>query len=369
LHSSYRRFSPAVILGFIGFPLALLFLVVLARDLSFFYDEWEFILNRPLTLNGLLTPWYGHLSILPILLWRVLMGLFGTGSYWPFLLAAWVAHGAVVTAVYLIAREHMPDTWAVGAALVMAVLGSGWENILWAFQVAMMGATALGLLALWISPRRPVLAAMLLTAAVMCHGVGLAFLAGTALHLLLARPRATLWLLLPASLWGVWYVAYGTAAPSPDVEALPGFIGVGIGYAVAGVLGTQPLVVGAVAMAAFAALRPRLSADQWALLASVLIFITMAGLVRSGAGPQAPTQSRYVYVVAPAVLVVGAAAISRLSFARYLGIALLTFALIGNVGLMVHGHGDRLSRERCEEAHIPAAERMIPAGLRAYPCF
>ena len=366
-----RRLSPAALLAVIAFPSATLFLFALAGDLSFFHDDWEFLVDRSFNLDGLLTPWFGHAVAVPRAIWHILIETFGTDSYWPFLVVLWLAHAAVAAAVFLIARSHVPDTWAVGVALVMAVLGSGSDNIFWAFQVSMVGATALGLFALWMAPRRPGAAASLLTVAVLSQGVGLAFLCGTAVHLLLARPRAVAWLLIPAFVWGTWYVVYGNVAqfpndpPSANLGSLPGFVALGATFAMAGVLGTQVPAVGAAALAATAVLRPRLGADQVALLISALTFFVMAGLIR---GSQTVMQPRYVYVVAPALLVLGASALSRLRFERHLGIALLTFALVGNVGLLISGHQSRLGRERCEEAHIPTTERMLPDGARPYAC-
>jgi hypothetical protein len=45
------------------------------------------------------------------------------------------------------------------------------------------------------------------------------------------------------------------------------------------------------------------------------------------------------------------------------GPALLAIAIVGNVGLMVVGHGERLDRERCEASMDPSVR-----GLTGSPC-
>jgi hypothetical protein len=352
-------------------------LVWLAQDLSFFYDEWGMILQRDITLDGLLQPWNEHPSVLLVLAWRTLLGLFGTVSYWPFLLLAWLSHAAVVGAVYVITRDRAPAVWATAAALLMAVLGSGSENILWAFQVAPNLSVALGLIAVWIAPRRPGTAAALLTVSTLTQGVGLAFLAGAGLHLLLTRPRSVWWMAVPALLWGAWYVAFGSSVIGShgwNLLGVPAFVAGGLAYTAAGILGTRELAIGAGAIIGLAVVIVRqrtVDPVHIALIASAVAFFAMTGLVRAQDTIGPALQSRYVYVAAPALLIVAASVLSRIQVQpalRPIFPAILTFALVGNVGLMILGQHARLDRQRCEEAHIPVAERMVTSELRSYPC-
>ena len=93
---------------------------------------------------------------------------------------------------------------------VMLVLGSGGDDILWAFQSATIGATAAGMAAVVIAPRRPAMAAVLLTIALATSGVALAFLAGHRASIsLLTRSRALVWLALPVGLYLGWLVLFG----------------------------------------------------------------------------------------------------------------------------------------------------------------
>ena len=76
--------------AFVGL-LALGALVVIAetRGLTFFGDEWDFVVTRRgLSPHVLLNPHGPHLSLVPILVFKALLKLFGGGSYVPFRLLA-----------------------------------------------------------------------------------------------------------------------------------------------------------------------------------------------------------------------------------------------------------------------------------------
>ena len=140
-------------------------------------------------------------------------------SYWPYLAVTFALHVAVAWIVYLVVRRETSAAWALGAMAVVLLLGSGGDDILWAFQSGTIGAVAAGMAAVVVAPRRPAVAAILLTVAMATSGGGLAFLAGTAFHLLLVRPRGLVWLLLPVGLYLGWYVLFATRpftrAPRP----------------------------------------------------------------------------------------------------------------------------------------------------------
>src|SRR4029079_17372656 len=74
---------------------ALLALVWFGRDMTFYHDEWAFILQRALSVAGLLNPHSERLSAPLVLLYLVLLGTVGTGSYWPYLAVTFALHVAV----------------------------------------------------------------------------------------------------------------------------------------------------------------------------------------------------------------------------------------------------------------------------------
>jgi hypothetical protein len=341
-------------------------LVFVSRDLSFWYDEWEFVLRRPVSIESLVKPWGGgQPQVLPVLIWQAITAVFGTSSYWPFLVAAWIAHASVVAAVYAMTRSP----WV---GLVMLVLGSGGQNIVWAFQIGMMLATALGLWAIWIAPRRPALAGVLLVGGVLSHGVGVAFAAACAVRLALERRRAVAWIALPAAGWLAWRIVAG-AQSSLSMAGLPVFVLDGMKHAIAGVLGSfgslnrwkwdpslsalgAALVVGALLLS-----RRRPSTLLVSLFAASIAVYATAGLVKSD-----PFPTRYVYSAAPGLLIVGAVLLRPLP--RIAGAALLAVALLGNVMLLWQQAEIRMERQMCERQQVPESARPLEMLLRPYPC-
>ncbi len=347
---------------------ALLVLVWLGRDMTFYHDEYAFLLLRDLSWNGVFAPHNEHLSATLVVLYRTLVGTVGTVSYWPYLGVTFALHVAVAGIVYVVVRRETTAAWALGALAVMLMLGSGGDDILWAFQSGTVGATAAGMAAVVVAPRRPAVAAILLTLALATSGAGLAFLVGTGVHLLLTRPRALPWLLLPVGLYGAWFLLFATSAVSPGIGGLLEYVLTGLAASAAGALGSTSLAVGAVGLLvlAFGLGRARsVPPVVLALLASVVAFFAIAGLVRAQLGAEQATAPRYVYIVAPSIIIAGAVLLARIRkpIGTIVGVAVLTVALVGNVALMVEAHDRLVSKIECERAMTPIAR-----GSAGNPC-
>jgi hypothetical protein len=351
---------------------ALILLVWLGRDMTFYHDEWALILKRDLSIDGILAPHNEHLSATLVILYRVLIQTIGLRSYWPYLGVTFALHLIVAGLIYLIVRAEASKEWALGAMAVMLVLGSGGDDILWAFQTATIGAVAAGIGAILVAPRRPGLAALLLTIAMATSGASLAFYIGTGVRLLLTRPRAIPWLLIPFGLYLAWYIAYGAAGVSalrsPSLEGVPGYVLTGLAASAAGALGSTGLVVGFAACVAIAVAALRywpIPSVVIALLAAGVAFFFVAGFVRAELGSDQAAAPRYVYIVAPAFLVAGAVLLSRLPRppGQLIGAVLLAIALVGNVGLLFTTHDRLVSKIECERPMAPIAR-----GSAGNPC-
>ncbi|MEO5940378.1 MAG: hypothetical protein ABIZ72_05425 [Candidatus Limnocylindrales bacterium] len=354
---------------------ALLLLVWLGRGMTFYHDEWAMILKRDLSLDGILAPHNEHLSATLVVLYRVLLGTVGMASYWPYLGVTFALHLVVAGLVYAVVRSETRDRsrgWALGAMAVMLVLGAGGDDILWAFQSATIGAVAGGIGAIVVAPRRPGLAAALLTVAVATSGASLAFLAGTGVRLLLERPRTLVWLIVPVGLYLAWYVTYGAtgvaALRSPSLDGVAPYVAVGLAASAGGALGTTMLVVGGLAalvlVAGLAWTRP-VPTVVLALLAAGVAFYVIAGSVRAELGAEQAAASRYLYIVAPSFLVAGAIVFSRLPKPAGVRVAtvVLAVALVGNLALLVGASDRLLSKVECERSMTPLAR-----GSAGNPC-
>ena len=354
---------------------ALVVLVWLGRGMTFYHDEWAMILKRDLSLDGILAPHNEHLSATLVVLYRVLLGTVGMGSYWPYLGVTFALHLVVAGLVYATVRSETADRspgWALGAMAVMLVLGAGGDDILWAFQSATIGAVAGGIGAILVAPRRPGLAAVLLTIALATSGASLAFLAGTGVRLLLERPRALAWLIVPVGLYLVWYVTYGesgvAALRSPSLDGVAPYVAVGLAASAGGALGTTMLLVGGLAaivlVAGLAWTRP-VPTVVLALLAAGVAFYVIAGTVRAELGSEQAAASRYLYIVAPSFLVAGVIVLSRLPrpIGSRIAAVALAVALVGNVALLVGASDRLLSKVECERSMTPLAR-----GSAGNPC-
>jgi hypothetical protein len=225
---------------------------------------------------------------------------------------------------------------------------------------------AAGLAALVIAPRQPVLAAGLLALGVVTSGVALAFVVGTAVHLILARPRAVAWLALPVGGYLAWYLTIGVGAVgahrSPSLNGVPEFVATGLAATAAGVLGTENLAIGGLGLIALAVamfLTRPVPAIVASTLAAGVAFFLITGLVRAQLGPGQADAPRYLYVLAPGILLAAAVALSRLRAIPRLAVGLvLLVAVAGNVGLLIQNHDSIRARIECERALSPQARGM-----------
>ncbi len=351
---------------------ALAFLVWLGRDMTFYHDEFAFLLLRDLSPAGILAPHNEHLSATLVILYRTLVGTVGTVSYWPYLGVTFALHLAVAGMVYVVVRRATNATWALGAMAVMLLLGSGGDDILWAFQSGTIGAVAAGMAAVVLAPRRPAVAAILLAIALYTSGAGFAFLVATAFHLLLTRPRALVWLALPVGLYLAWYVGFGAsrmvALRSPSLDGVPQYVFEGLAASAAGVVGLAVPLAGQLVLLLLAFGLGRVRAVPPVVLAlavSSVAFFAIAGLVRAQLGAEQATAPRYVYIAVPGLLVLGTFLLAQLRapWRTIAGVVVLTAALIGNVGLLVESHDRFVSKIECERSMTPVAR-----GSAGNPC-
>ncbi len=288
----------------------------LSRSFNFYFDEWTFILSAPdWTWVSYLVPHNEHPSMLLRLIYAGLLSTVGLRSYVPYMVILVALHATTVMLLFELVRRRAGDLVGVGAAALLLVLGAGWEDLLWAFQIAWVGSLAFGLgmlLALESSPtpRRLFLAATLLTGSLMFSGIGLLFGITAAVRLAAApgRRRDMIWLLPVAIALGVWYLAFGRSGaptnPPPsaaNVIVLPLYALWGLGSSAAGLIGEGgPFALPMVALAAVAVgfTWRRRGADPFAVgvAAGLVGFYVITGLTRAQLGYQQSGAGRYVYV-------------------------------------------------------------------------
>lgn len=307
----------------VSLAVAAVVLLRVNRRQWFFGDEWEFLVNRGF-VDPALSIWQPHnehWSTLPIAVYSVLRDTLGLGSYWPYITVLVLVHLALTHALWrVLLRVGLAPMLATALAAVFSVLGAGYENLLWAFQIGFVGSIALGWAALLVATApgrsrrlglRDAAAAALLVASLMCSGIGVPMVVvatiglwGTVRSL---RPPLVVGG-VPTAVFLVWYVTIGrrpTADTGADHSPLAVFrlVRDGLAHMIRTIGGTPDwlavlLLVGLAAWTAVAVwvvARGTGPAVRWApALAGVsglLVLCVMIALGRNGL-----SSSRYLYV-------------------------------------------------------------------------
>jgi hypothetical protein len=286
------------------------------RDTTLWIDEWSWALDRRGGgIDTFLDPHNGHLSLVPVSVYKALFATAGLTDYRPYRLLLIAAHLGCVALVFAYARRRVGDVAGALAAILILFLGPGWQNILWPFQigsVTSLGAGIGALLALDRDDRRgDVTACALLALALASSGLGVVIAIGMLVDVAARRRPRDLWIVaLPAALFGLWWLVYqDTDFVRHNVVLAPGFAADAAAGAVSALTGLsgqttgdsggalpwgRPLAVAAVALVAWRLVRiGTVPARVLALLAILASFWLLTGLQRAGLG--GPDSSRYMY--------------------------------------------------------------------------
>ncbi len=375
-------------------------LLWLGRGMTFFADEWAFIESRSLgDPASWLDPHNEHLVAVPAAVYRLLVETVGLGSYVPYHALLVGLHVLVGALVFRIVRRHTGSGLALAAAVIVLFLGSGFENLYWAFQIGFVGATAAGLAAidLMAEPmtRSGVLAVtVLLVVAVVSQGNALVFLTVVGVDQLLRRDgwsRVPV-LAAPAVVYVVWLATIGrqgigTFRDPLSIDSLtqiPRFVIDGAGNAFGAITGVGPVLgllvaVGVLVLAAVLWWRRRTLPTLFVgCMAGIVVEYALIAITRAGVTVGQAGYTRYTYVSAvlaviavatlvgpdvQAILTRGGAGRRRLR----VGVAItLGLALYWNGSLLLGGR--QLFLERAEmtralvavatdEGHAPGIDR------------
>jgi hypothetical protein len=194
-------------------------ILIVARQQWFKGDDWHFLAGRDGgDLRDLFRPhslvhWYTA----QILVYRALFRLFGLRTYLPYVTLTVALHLTVASLLRVIMRRAGVNPWiATVAALVFAVYGAGYANILWAFQMGFVGALALGLVHLLLAShdgpvdRRDWLGLSAGLIGLMCSGVAVTMVTVVGLVTLVQRGWriAALHTAPLGGLYAAWWFGY-----------------------------------------------------------------------------------------------------------------------------------------------------------------
>jgi hypothetical protein len=230
----WRRLTAAdwVFVALLAFGAAVI--VYETRGFSFYYDEWDFVVDRQgMSPAVLLRPHGPHLSLVPVLVFKGLLAVFGGRSYLPFRLLAAFDMVIVALAVGIGCRRRWGPWCGLAPVAVLVCLGPGAATTLWPFQDGYAIAVAAGIAALLeLDARRPgadCRACLWLALSLASASQGIGFVAGAAVMVALGdhRIRRAWVALAPAGGYGAWYVAYGHQASETHLSlwpTVPGYV-------------------------------------------------------------------------------------------------------------------------------------------------
>src|SRR5947209_7490024 len=120
--SNSRRIEPATAaLASLMLASALLLLYA-GRHLTFFYDEWSFILTRRGGgLHTYLDPHNGHPVLFPVIVYKLLFELVGLRHYAPYRVVGVALHLLCAALLYVLARRRI-GPWAALVPSAMLLL-------------------------------------------------------------------------------------------------------------------------------------------------------------------------------------------------------------------------------------------------------
>ncbi len=364
-------------------------LVYCNRDQWFFGDEWDFLAHRGLSGAdySLWEPHTAHWSTIPILIYRALYGLWGLHTYVPYVVVLVLLHLAVAHLLWrLLLQAGVDQTVATALAAVFTFLGSGYENLLWAFQIGFIGSVALGMAGLLLVNhegrwgRRDVAGWVVSIIGLTFSGISVTMVAVAGLTVLMRRGwrHAALTVSVPGVIYVWWFVVTGNKNVSDedrtveDVLEYPEYIWNGLRAAIEATVGFQG--AGAVILLGLAGFLlhrggrskgPAAPAFACALGALVLYAIIATG--RAGMGIETSGVSRYTYIVI--ALAVPAMGLALADLVNHDGLAragrraaacvLLLLVGVHNAGTLVEKSRVEKRLEQRLKARILAAAQLV----------
>jgi hypothetical protein len=370
-------------------PLALLVLLYADRRQWFFYDDWEFLATRGLGGQplDLFRPHNAHWSTIPILVYRALYAVVGIRSYIPYLLVLLVLHLATAYVLWRVMIRLGADGWiATVLAIVFLLVGAGYQNLTWAFQIGYIAPLLLGFAAVMLADRpgaafgrRDLWVWLLAVAGLMCSAIGITMVVFLALVALLRRGwrAAFITASVPAAVYLIWLLAIGrhylladSTVNAQTLLVIPDFVWAGLTATVDQVTGF--VGIGAVAilgLLAWLVLKRRDApalAPAFAGAIAALAFFIFDGIDRTAGGAAAATTSRYLYVSAalllPITAVIMSSLVRRALFHQVVLVALAAFAVVHGVSYLFDQTRALGLVKQQEEQQILAAAALLRMG-------
>src|SRR5437764_10292120 len=213
--------------------LAAVLLLYAGRHLTFYFDEWTFILKRRGgSVGTYLDPHNAHLVLFSVVVYKLLFVIVGLHHYWPYQAALVALHLLCAGLLYALIRPRLGPWLALAPVTLLLFMGTAFQDLLWPFQIALLVPVAGGLGALLLVQRRThradAGASALLILSLSGSGAGVPFVLGTGAVLIYQRSNwRRFWVVaLPLALFVIWYLGWGTSEriTSDSVLGIPQYV-------------------------------------------------------------------------------------------------------------------------------------------------
>jgi hypothetical protein len=338
----------------------------LVSHLTFVGDGWELLAGRPdWSADTFLRPFNEHPIVLPALIYKVLLTLFGMNSALPFYVVSISLFLLCAVLLFTYIRRRVGDWGALAGAVLVLFLGAAYEDLLWEFQMGFFGSIAAGLGALLALDREDRLgdrlACALLLVSTAFSSLGIPFIAAAIFRVAFGpspRRRRAYVPLLPLGLYAVWWFGSGRSAGGQigleHIGDLPRYVFDAAAAGTASLLGRQPIeasghppvlaqvlaVILAAGLVYWISRRRQVPSGLIVAFALTFAFWGLLGLDR---GPQR-FSSRFQYPSAVFLLIVAAETLrgQRVSRPAIFALAAITAgAAVGGISLLQQGYSVR----------------------------
>lgn len=110
-------------------------LAVAQWGVTFFQDTFAFLLDRqPFTADAIFAPHNEHIVVVPVLITKALLAVFGMTSNTPEQVAMALSLFAAAILLFLYVRRRTDPWIAALAATILLFLGSAWPVLIWPFE-------------------------------------------------------------------------------------------------------------------------------------------------------------------------------------------------------------------------------------------